>query len=95
MTVKTLLLTYFALLVLLGVTTGIAYLDSGIPALNTAVALGIAVVKTLLVVLIFMEVRHSSKLIHVFVGAGFFWLALLLALTMNDYLSRGWLATGQ
>ncbi len=88
-------MTYFVLMILLAMTTGFAYVDTGIAALNTAIALSIAVVKTLLVVLIFMEVKHSSKLTHIFVGAGFFWLGILLTLTMNDYLSRGWLGTGQ
>lgn len=86
--------TYFVLMVLLALTTGFAYVDTGIAALNTSIALFIAVVKSLLVVLIFMEAKHSSKLTHVIAGAGFFWLGILLTLAMTDYLSRGWLGAG-
>jgi cytochrome c oxidase subunit 4 len=45
-----------------------------------------------LVVLYFMHVRWSSRLTWVFVTSGFFWLALLLGITMADYLSRPWQA---
>jgi cytochrome c oxidase subunit 4 len=37
-----------------------------------------------------MHVRYSSKLTWVFVGAGFFWLAILVAFTLSDYATRGW-----
>jgi cytochrome c oxidase subunit 4 len=54
------------------------------------VALVIAAVKALLVILFFMHVRYESqKMAWVFVIAGFFWLGILLALTMTDYLTRG------
>jgi len=48
----------------------------------------IAVAKVLMVVLVFMQVRYSSKLTWIFVAAGFFCLAILLALAMSDYLTR-------
>lgn len=57
---------------------------------NTVVALTIAVTKATLVVLYFMHVRYSTRLIWVVVVAGFFWLGILFVLTMSDYLSRGW-----
>ncbi|HEY3137015.1 MAG TPA: hypothetical protein VGL29_13375 [Blastocatellia bacterium] len=41
--------------------------------------------------LYFMHVRWSSRLTWVFVCAGFFWLAIMVALTLSDYLTRGWL----
>jgi len=53
----------------------------------------IAACKALLVILFFMHVRYSSRLTWVFVGAGFFWLMILLALTLVDVLSRRWLPT--
>jgi cytochrome c oxidase subunit 4 len=55
---------------------------------NTVVALTIAVIKATLVVLYFMHVRYSSRLIWVIVVSGFFWLGILFALTMSDYMSR-------
>jgi hypothetical protein len=33
-------------------------------------------------------VRYSQPLTWLVAGAGFFWLAILFALTMNDYLTR-------
>ncbi len=72
-------------------TVGIAFIDLG-GYLNTLAALTIAVCKALLVMLFFMHVRHSSRLTWIFIGAGFFWVAVLLALTMSDYLTRSWVA---
>jgi cytochrome c oxidase subunit IV len=54
------------------------------------VALGIAVFKAVLVVLFFMHVRHGTRLTGVVVLSGVFWLAILLIITMSDYLTRGW-----
>ncbi len=79
-----------ALLVLTLVTAGVAFIDLG-GELNSVVALTIAIVKALLVILFFMHVRYSSRLTWVFAGAGFFWLLILLTLTMADPLSRDWL----
>jgi cytochrome c oxidase subunit 4 len=76
-------------MVLTLLTVGVAFVDLG--ALNTILALTIAVTKALLVILFFMHVRYSSRLIWVCVAAGFFWLALLLTFVMGDYLTRGWL----
>jgi len=78
------------LLVLTLVTAGAAFIDLG-GNLNTILALLIACGKALLVILFFMHVRYSSRLTWVFVGAGFFWLMILLALTLADVLSRRWL----
>jgi len=79
-----------ALLLLTLSTTGIAFVDLG-GDLNAVVAVAIAIVKGLFVILFFMHVRYSSRLTWLFVGAGFFWLMLLFALTMPDPLTRNWL----
>jgi cytochrome c oxidase subunit 4 len=79
-----------ALIILTILTVAVARIDLG-HGLNDVVALTIAVAKALLVVLYFMHVRYSSRLTWVFVAAGFFWLAILLVLTMSDYLTRWWL----
>ncbi|HEV2022108.1 MAG TPA: cytochrome C oxidase subunit IV family protein [Terriglobales bacterium] len=60
-------------------------------ALNPVIALAIATTKALLVILYFMHVRYSSKLTKVTVLAGFFWLGILLIMTMGDYISRSWI----
>ena len=49
-----------ALLILTGTTVGVSYLDLGV--FNAIVALGIAVIKMMLVVLFFMHVKYSSRL---------------------------------
>ncbi len=55
---------------------------------NTLLALLIAFTKMMFVALIFMHVRWSSKLIWLTAIAGFFWLAIMFAFTMQDYLTR-------
>ena len=88
-------LTIFALLMILtGVTVGVSFIDLG--AMNSVVAIVIAVIKMLLVVLYFMHVRYSTRLTWAVVAGGFFWLLLLLGLTLADYLTRGpgWLHYG-
>jgi len=79
---------YGALLVLTVVTVGVSLVDLG--PLSTVVALAIAAAKASLVILFFMHVRYGPRLIWVFVSGGFFWLALLILLTMSDIVSRGW-----
>jgi len=76
-------------MILTGLTVWVAFHDLG--PWNIVVALTIAVAKATLVVLYFMHVRYSDRLTWVVVIAGFFWLAILLALTMSDYFSRSWL----
>jgi len=76
----------FALLVLFLLTVMIAYIDLG--PFNLVVALTIAIAKATLVVLYFMHVRFSSRVVWVFATAGLFWLVILLTLTMGDFLTR-------
>jgi cytochrome c oxidase subunit IV len=83
--------TYYAifgaLMVLTAITVTIAFINLG--PLNFPVALGIAILKATLVILFFMHAKYSSKLTKLFVGTAFFFLLILLTLTMTDYLSRG------
>lgn len=60
--------------------------------LNVIIALTIAVIKATLVVLYFMHVRYSSRLIWVIFTSALFWLVILFALTFSDYWTRCWLA---
>ncbi len=60
--------------------------------LNTIVALTIATIKATFVVLYFMHVRYSSRLIWVIVAAALFWMGILFALTFSDYLTRDWIS---
>ena len=80
--------TIFGLLMALtAVTVFAAFTHLGI--LNFPVAIGIAITKATLVVLFFMHAKYSSRLTQLFVGMSFFFLLILFALTMTDYLSRG------
>jgi cytochrome c oxidase subunit 4 len=82
---------FAALMVLTAITVAVAFVDLG--PLNTAVALAVAVIKATLVILFFMHVKYSSRLTWLVVGSGFFFLMIMLALTMSDVVSRGWLGT--
>jgi cytochrome c oxidase subunit 4 len=85
---KTLYYSIFgALMVLTIITVEVATHNFGV--LNFPVAIGIAITKATLVILFFMHAKYSSKLTKLFVGTAFFFLAILLGLTMTDYLSRG------
>lgn len=91
--------TYFAiwaaLVVLTGLTAWVSTFNLHVAAglhdvsLNAAVALLIATVKASLVVLFFMHVKYSPRLTVVVILAGIFWLLILMALSMADYLTRG------
>jgi len=87
--------TYYAifgaLMVLTAITVGVAFIHLG--SLNFPVALAIAITKATLVILFFMHVKYSSRLTKMIVGMAFFFLAILLTLTMTDYMSRGWFAS--
>jgi cytochrome c oxidase subunit IV len=79
---------FLALMALTALTTGVAFIDLG--PLNTVVALTIAVIKMLLVVLYFMHVRYNKGLTRIVIVAAFFWLGIMLALTLGDELTRRW-----
>jgi cytochrome c oxidase subunit 4 len=80
---------FAALMVLTATTTAISFLDLG--PWNTVVALGIAFVKATLVVLFFMHVKYSPRLTQVTIAGGLFWLAILIGITLSDFMTRGWL----
>jgi cytochrome c oxidase subunit 4 len=83
---------YVVLLMCTYLTWQVAFFDLG--ALNTVAALAIAVFKAAIVVLFFMHVKYSSRLTWLVVAGSIFWLLILLALTFNDYLTRGWRTYG-
>ncbi|MGH7960566.1 MAG: cytochrome C oxidase subunit IV family protein [Candidatus Binatia bacterium] len=84
------LVIFVTLLILTYVTYRVALIDLGWG--NTIVALAIASGKALLVALYFMHIRYSSRLTWVVTGGGLFWLAIMIGLTLSDYLTRDWLA---
>jgi cytochrome c oxidase subunit 4 len=78
---------FATLMVMTGVTVAVAFVNLG--ALNFPVAIGIAIFKATLVILFFMHAKYSSRLTKLFVGTAFFFLFILLGLSLTDYLSRG------
>ena len=85
--------TYFAifisLLALTALTTGMAYVNLG--QWNTIVALVIACCKATLVVLFFMHLRWSPRMMRVVLLSAILWLAILISLTTTDFFSRDWI----
>src|SRR5216683_6156299 len=81
---------FLALMLGTGLTVVAAFRDFPGP-LNAVVALTIAVIKATFVVLYFMHVRYSSRLIWLVIAAALFWLAIMFALTISDYSTRAWL----
>jgi cytochrome c oxidase subunit 4 len=79
---------FLALIAGTGLTVAAAEVDLG--ALNNVVMLALAMTKATLVILFFMHVRWSTRLTWVVAASGFFWLLILFGLTMQDYLTRGW-----
>jgi cytochrome c oxidase subunit 4 len=77
---------FVALLVGTALTVLAAEVNLG--PLNNFVAMGIAVTKALLVLVFFMDLRHSTRMTVLTAVAGFFWLALMIGMFLLDYLSR-------
>jgi cytochrome c oxidase subunit 4 len=77
---------FFALMILTVITVAVSRIDLG--AMNTTVAMAIAIVKATVVILWFMHVIHSPRLTWIIVISSFLWLAVLFVLTFSDYMSR-------
>ena len=93
---KAYLAVFVALMVLLFMTLGAYYIpfekmhvgEHNLGWVNTAIALAIASIKASLVVLVFMHLRHSTRLTWVVATAGFIFLSIMILFTFADYLSR-------
>jgi cytochrome c oxidase subunit IV len=87
---------YFAIFTALMVCTVLTVLAAEMdlnhifPGMNIVVALAIATLKASLVVLFFMHGKCSSKRTQMVIICSVFWLAIMLFMTMSDYLTRGW-----
>jgi cytochrome c oxidase subunit 4 len=77
---------WIALMLLLAATTASAFIPLG--SLNLPISLTIAVIKALIVLIFFMELRGSRALVRSFAAAGFFWLLIMITLTGADYWHR-------
>src|SRR5579864_5259269 len=75
-----------ALLTLLALSAGSALLKLGV--LNPIANLSISIIKTLLVMAVFMHETGARNLTRLTSALGFIWLTMLLALALLDYLTR-------
>jgi cytochrome c oxidase subunit 4 len=78
---------FFVLMGLTVITVWISQINLG--ALNTPVAMAIAIIKATVVILWFMHVIHSPRLTWIVVIASFLWLAVMFVLFFADYATRG------
>ena len=84
--IRPLVLTWLALLALLALSAGTAWLQLG--WINTAIGLAVATVKAVLVGLVFMRLRVTHPLLRLTALAGLTTLALLFILSGADYATR-------
>lgn len=83
---RTFILIWGALLILTGVTVAVARLDLG--AWNIWVAIGIATLKSSLVVLIFMHLKYEHWLFKIALVSALVILAIFIGLNFFDVLYR-------
>ncbi len=80
---------FAGLMVLLILTMVAAWLPLG--DFNIVVAMTIAVIKAGLIILFFMHFKDSDTLTWIVGGGTLVWFGIMIAMTMTDYLSRGWI----
>jgi cytochrome c oxidase subunit 4 len=86
---RTYFVVYALLLAGLAATVAISYMHLG--PFNVAMMLAIAFAKATLVVLFFMHVRESPRLVWLAAVAGLIWFGIMLAFVLSDYMTRDWL----
>jgi len=86
-TVRPYVVTWIALIVLLTITCGSSFIALG--GFNLAINLGIAVIKALLVIVVFMRLFRSAGMVIVVALIAALDLAILVCLTLPDFLVRG------
>jgi cytochrome c oxidase subunit IV len=91
--VKVYVAVWVSLLLLTGLTTGVAYIDLGV--FNTVAALVIAVAKMMLVVLFFMHMKYTPGIPRIVIVAALFWLGLMMSITLADEKTRDWTPKAQ
>jgi cytochrome c oxidase subunit 4 len=84
------IIIFLSLMLGTALTVMAAFVDFPGP-LNAVVALTIACIKATLVVLFFMHVRYSGRLVWLVIASALLWLAILFAITFSDYWTRHWL----
>ncbi len=77
------------LMVLLVLTVAAAQFEMGF--LNVPIALAIATAKAVVIMMYFMHLKFSSKLVWIFATVAFVFVGIMFALTLSDYFTRDWL----
>jgi cytochrome c oxidase subunit 4 len=85
-------LIVFAILMALMVLTVVVALVFEFGVFEIPIALTIATIKAVVIMLYFMHLRYSSRLTWLFAGSGTFWLLILIAFSLSDFLSRDWIS---
>jgi caa(3)-type oxidase subunit IV len=83
-----LLVTWCVMLVLVGITVGMAIIFPGIGVWHSAINLLIAALLVFMVMFSFMHLYSSENLLRMLAGMGFFWLIFMFTLGLADYFSR-------
>ena len=78
---------FIALICLLALTVGAAFIDFGRNG-GFGIALAIAITKGLLIALYFMHLKRDNRMMTAFAVAGVMWLAIFTVLTAADYTTR-------
>jgi cytochrome c oxidase subunit IV len=86
--VRTYIFVLVALVLMTFLTVGVSFISLS-PSWHMAIGLSIGTVKAALVLLFFMHVIHSPKLVWVVIAVALLWLLILVSLTYTDYLTRG------
>jgi cytochrome c oxidase subunit 4 len=84
---RTYLHMWTALLVLIAVTCGSAFVQIGV--WNVVVNYAVALAQILLIVVFFMHLRRGNALLRMAAGTGIVWLSILAALSLLDAYTRG------
>ncbi len=87
--ILTYLIVWACLMFLLALTVFFAFFNLG--DWSVVIALAIAGLKALLVLIFFMHLGYGQRQAWFFAMAGFLWLAIMIVLTLADYITRGWL----
>lgn len=87
---RTYILVWITLMCLTGLTGGISLIN--LHAWSAPIAFAIAVIKALLVATFFMHLLYEKqKIVWVWSAVGIVWLTIMIVLTMDDYVTRGFL----
>jgi cytochrome c oxidase subunit 4 len=86
--VRTYVATWVALLVLLAITCGTSFIPLG--RYNLAINMAVAIAKALLVIVVFMRLFKSAPMVFVVAVIAALDLAILVCLTLPDFVVRGW-----